>query len=109
MNLQQVAYLIFFGIFVLTTILPYVIFPFVKRRVVYWPATSFLLIASGLPGWFLLVNWFAGRTGHRPSELNLYVAGCAVFAVMAFLQFSALQIVLRQNRRLRLHQTMERN
>ena len=92
-------YILLFGLFLLTTVLPYCIAPLVRRAIVYWPATSLVLLGSGLPGIYLLVIWGARRFDFHYSVANTYLTGCVVYGLLLFLQVSAFKLVLDRNRR----------
>ena len=97
--MSHALYVLLFVLFLATTVLPYCIAPLVRRAIVYWPATSLVLLGSGLPGIYLLIVWGAKRVGLHYSDANLYLTGCMVYGLLLFLQVSAFKLVLDRNRR----------
>ena len=97
--MSHALYVLLFVLFLATTVLPYCIAPLVRRAIVYWPATSLVLLGSGLPGIYLLVIWGARRFDFHYSVANTYLTGCVVYGLLLFLQVSAFKLVLDRNRR----------
>lgn len=97
--MSHILYVLLFALFLATTVLPYLIAPMVRRAIVYWPATSLVLLGSGLPGIYLLMIWGAKRFNFHFSETNVWLTGCAVYGLLLFLQMSAFKLVFDRNRR----------
>lgn len=95
--MMHVVYFILFALYLASTVLPFFIFPWIKKGIVYWPATTFAVLAEACPGIWLLSIYLSHRFGQHPSQLTTYLGGCVSFGLMVFLQASALQRIVQRN------------